>query len=126
MAEVGKKYNSRTLFRMRQFYKIFSNEKVSTMLTQLTWSHYLQLLSLNDFNEIYYYIQIATNQNLGVRELNNKIKNKEYERLDEKTRNKLIKQEKIDVSDFIKNPIIIKNNLEYTEISEKNIKTIDT
>ena len=34
--EVGKKYNSRTLFRMRQFYNIFSDEKVSTLWTQLT------------------------------------------------------------------------------------------
>ena len=35
--EVGKKYNRRTLFRMKQFYNVFSNEKVSTILTQLTW-----------------------------------------------------------------------------------------
>ena len=124
MVEVGKKYNKRTLFRMRQFYKIFSNEKVSTLLTQLTWSHYLQLLPLNDFDKIYYYIQIATNQKLGVRELNNKIKNKEYERLDEKTKNKLIKQIETKVSDFVKNPIIIKNNLEYIEISEKMLKQL--
>ena len=26
--EIGKKYNKRTLFRMKQFYKVFSNEKV--------------------------------------------------------------------------------------------------
>ena len=34
--EVEKKYNKRTLFRMKQFYNIFNNEKVSTMLTKLT------------------------------------------------------------------------------------------
>ena len=34
--EVGKKYNRRTLFRMRQFYRTFSNEKVSTLSTQLS------------------------------------------------------------------------------------------
>ena len=33
--EVGKKYNKRTLFRMRQFYIIFNNEKVSQVATQL-------------------------------------------------------------------------------------------
>lgn len=32
--EVGRKYNKRTLFRIRQFYEVFSDEKVSTMLTQ--------------------------------------------------------------------------------------------
>ena len=35
VVEICKKYNRRTLFRMKQFYKKFSNEKVSTMLTQL-------------------------------------------------------------------------------------------
>lgn len=38
--EVNKKYSYRTLFRMRQFYKLFSNEKVSPFATQLSWSHY--------------------------------------------------------------------------------------
>ena len=34
--EVGKKYNRRTLFRIKKFYSVFSSEKVTTMLTQLT------------------------------------------------------------------------------------------
>ncbi len=50
--EVGKKYNRRTLFRMKKFYKVFSNEKVTTMLTLLTWSHYLLLLPLDDYDEL--------------------------------------------------------------------------
>ena len=61
--EVGKKYNRRTLFRMKQFYKVFSDEKVSTLSTQLTWSHYLLLLPLNSYDEIIYYIDIAKHQN---------------------------------------------------------------
>ena len=40
MTEVGKKYNRRTLFRMRQLYNLFNNEKVSPLVTQLTWKHY--------------------------------------------------------------------------------------
>ena len=44
VVEVGKKYNRRTLFRMKQFYKVFSDEKVSPVATQLTWSNCLQLL----------------------------------------------------------------------------------
>ena len=59
MVEIGKKYNRRTLFRMKQFYNVFNNEKVTTMLTQLTWSHYLLLLSIRDYDEIIYYINIA-------------------------------------------------------------------
>ena len=32
--EVGRKYNKRTLFRMKQLYNTFSNEKVSPLVTQ--------------------------------------------------------------------------------------------
>lgn len=39
MVDVGKKYNKRTLFRMRQFYLVFSDKKVSPLGTQLSWSH---------------------------------------------------------------------------------------
>jgi hypothetical protein len=41
VVEVGKKYNRRTLFRMKQLYNIFSNEKVAPLVQQLTWSHCL-------------------------------------------------------------------------------------
>ena len=36
VVEVGKKYNKRTLFRMKQFYTMFSDEKVSTLSTKLS------------------------------------------------------------------------------------------
>lgn len=51
--EVGKKYNRRTLFRMKQFYNIFKDEKVSTLSTQLTWSHYTELLPIKDRNKLF-------------------------------------------------------------------------
>ena len=75
--DVGKKYNKRTLFRIRQFYRIFSNEKVSPLVTQLTWTHYIILLSIKDFNKIYYYINQVTKRNLTKRQLEEIIKNKE-------------------------------------------------
>ena len=61
--EVGKKYNRRTLFRMKQFYNVFSNKKVSTLLTQLSWSHYLLLISLKNYDEIIYYNNNEKNNN---------------------------------------------------------------
>ncbi|MBO5095778.1 MAG: DUF1016 family protein [Bacilli bacterium] len=124
MREVGKKYNYRTLYRMRKLYEVFGNEKLTTLLSKLTWSHYLLLLTLNDNNKIIYYINLAISQNFSVRQLEEKIKNKEYERLDENTRNKLIKQEENKVSDLIKNPILIKNSCNYTKISEKILKKL--
>ena len=122
--EVGKKYNKRTLFRMRQFYNLFVNEKVSPVVTQLTWTHYVILLSLNDYNKINYYIEQAINRNLSKRELENIIKSDEYERLPEDTKNKLINKKQSKVTDLIKEPIIIKNSNNYEEISEKILQRL--
>ena len=70
--EVGKKYNKRSLFRMKQFYNVFSNEKVSTLWTQLTWSHIRLLFNLN-FDSFNYYLHLTKHQNLSVRELERNI-----------------------------------------------------
>lgn len=121
VVEVGKKYNKRTLFRMKQFYIVFSNENVSPLVTHLSWTHYVILLSLKNYNEINYYIQQVLNRNLSKRQLEGIIKNKEYERLPEETKNKLLSKDKSNVVDFIKNPILIKNTNKYEMISEKNI-----
>ena len=119
--ELGKGYNTSTLKRMRKFY--FNIEKGATVSHQLTWSHYTELLPINNIDEINYYIKITEEQNLSVRELRNKIKLNEYERLDSKAKEKLITQEENKIEDFIKNPIIIKNK-GYEIISEKLLKQL--
>ena len=119
VVEVGKKYNRRTLFRMKQFYSMFSDEKVSPLATQLSWSHYVELLSIKDDNELIYYINIAYERNLSKRELREKIKNKEYERLPIETKNKLILDDKIEAKDLVPNPIIIRNKNNIEIVTEK-------
>ena len=98
--EVGKKYNKRTLFRMKQFYIMFNDEKVSPLVTQLTWSHYLILLSVKDKNAVYYYIKQISIRNLSKRQLENIIKSKEYERIPIETKSKLMSNKKIELKDF--------------------------
>lgn len=122
--ELNIKYTTRTLRRMRQFYISFKNQKWSTLSTKLTWSHYSELIILEDFNAINYYIKICEDQNLSVRELRLKIKSSEYERLDEDTKLKLMHKEKSNVADYVKNPILIKNNCDYTKISEKVLRKL--
>ena len=97
---------------MRKFY-IFA--KSQTLSDQLTWSHYIELLSITDINKINYYIMICEQQNLSVRELRNRIRCNEYERLEEKTKNVLINDKKTNIKDFIKNPIVIRNNTNYSD-----------
>ena len=71
--EVGKKYNKRTLFRMRQFYNMIEIQKVSPVATQLTWSHYCELLPLKDINEINYYVKITIEQCQKIYQLQKKV-----------------------------------------------------
>mgnify|MGYP004455717597 CR=1 FL=1 len=120
--ELGKGYNTTSLKRMRQFYLII--EKGATLRHLLSWSHYRILITLNDINEINYYILQICKLNLSIRELERRIKNKEYERLDEKTKEKLINNEEPKVNDLIKNPILIKNSYDYKEISEKLLQKL--
>ena len=56
-----KKYNRRTLFRMKQLYNTFNNEKVSPLVSQLTWTNALVIMSLKDMNKMYYYIVQKSN-----------------------------------------------------------------
>ena len=119
VVEVGKKYNRRTLFRMKQFYNMFSDENVSPLATQLTWSHYTELLSIKDGNKLLYYINVAKNNSLSKRELREKIKNKEYERLPSETKNKLILNDKIEIKDLVPNPILLRNKNNIEVVTEK-------
>ena len=122
--EISKKYNERTLRRMRQFYYVFSKENWSTLSTNLSWSHYSELLSIDNIAKINYYIKINIEQKLSVRQLREKIKNREYERLDETAREKLITKEDTSLVDLIKNPILIKNSINKKIISEKTLQKI--
>ena len=85
----------------------------------------MEIIPLNNVFKINYYIKITEEQNLSVRELRTKIKNNEYERLDDKTKEKL-KENKSnnEVTDYIKNPILINNKNNYNEISEKMLQKI--
>ena len=120
--ELGKGYSISNLKRMRQFY--FVLEKGVAMPHQLSWSHILSILPIDDVDKINYYIKIAEEQNLSYRNLRLKIKNKEYERLDESTKEKIKEKEELKVPDLVKNPIQIKNTSGNNEISEKVLQKL--
>ena len=122
--EVGKKYDKSTMFKIKKFFLVFSNEKVAPLVPQLNWSHCLLLIPLKDINKINYYINQISIKNLSKRQLRDAIKNKEYDRLDDNTKLKLINHEEPKVEDLIKNPIIIKNNSNYEIVSEKVLQKL--
>ena len=97
---------------------------MATVSPKLSYSHYVELLPYSDIDKINYYIKITEEQNLSVRELRAKIKNNEYERLDESTKEKLKVKKELEVQDLVKNPIQIKNISNYNEISEKVLQKL--
>ena len=114
--ELNKIYDVTSLKRMRQFYLMI--KKGAPLEHQLTWSHYKILISIKDLNKIYYYINQVITRNLSKRQLQEIIKSNEYERLPNKTKEKLINNEKDEIQDFIKHPIIIRNPNNIVNISE--------
>ena len=119
--ELGKGYSERNLKNMRKFYLFQKGQPLAAK--SINWTHYTILLSLKNIDEIYYYIGQITNRNLSKRQLQDAIKAKEYERLPESTKNKLINKEDISIEDSIKNPIIIRNNSNEI-ISEKVLQKL--
>ena len=116
--EVGKKYNLRALHNMRKFYEIFNSEKLNTLCSILTWSHYRELITLKNVDEINYYIKICVQRNLNVKSLKNAIQYNEYERLSEKTKNKSITNEKLKLPDLVQDTILVKSEFNQEKLTE--------
>ncbi len=109
--ELGKGYTISNLRKMRQFYLKY--KKRSTLSSELTWSHYSELIQIDDNLKRDYYEKITISQNLSVRELRERIKSKEYERIGYKE-----ELEKPEVNTLIKNPIVIKVDNPNIKLSE--------
>ncbi|MBO6145508.1 MAG: DUF1016 family protein [Bacilli bacterium] len=131
--ELGKGYTYTSLTRILKFYKLI--EKVATMSQQLeynifltintiTWSHYVELLKINDINKINYYLQQIDMRNLSVRELRKLIKENEYERLPISSKEKLRKNQNLSLIETIKNPILINNTNNIDKIKEKTLQKL--
>ena len=124
-SELGKGYSARSLANMRSYYLL--TQKLQPLAAKfsasnITWSNLCEILNLKDINKIKYYLNLSGRYNLTKRELKNKIKSKEYERLDSKIKEKLVKQEEVPVKDKIPDPIVLEG-LEYREkLTEKIVQ----
>lgn len=129
--EFGKGFSTRNLKRMRKLYLYYP--KRTTMLSQLTWSHYLELIKIDDESKRNFYMNECINSNWDVRELQRQRTTLLYERIaNSKDESKLlelsIKGHSIyENKDIIKDPFVlefldIKESTNYLESDlEKNI-----
>ena len=123
--ELGKGYSTRMLKRMRLFYLLI--QKGTPLAAQfkninMTWSNVCEIMQLKNSEKMKYYLELSNKLCLTKRELREKIKSKEYERLDSNIKEKLMKQEEISVRDKIPDPIVLEG-LEYREkLTEKVVQ----
>ena len=77
-----KGFNRRGLYRMKQFYETYKDdEKVSPLVTQLSWTNHLKLLSACKSNdERFFYMQLCIKENYSKRELARQVDSGYYER----------------------------------------------
>lgn len=77
----GKGFDRTAIFRMVQFYQEFPDkEKVATLSQQLTWSHFVVLLPIEDELKRDFYATMCKNENWSVRTLRERKKTMLYER----------------------------------------------
>ena len=119
----GRGYDYTNLSRMRTLYITFPI--IGTLSQQLSWSHYYTILPIKNPNERNYYINRVILDNLSVRDLRREIKNKSFDRLSyaDKENIEIISDMNLSLSieDMIKDPIILKSDIDTNEINEKAI-----
>ena len=122
--ELGKGYSTRNLKYMRNFYLLAKGQPLAAQFKNInmTWSNVCEILNLSNIEEMKYYLNLSNKLCLTKLELRTKIKSKEYERLDSKIKEKLMKQEEVSVKDKMPDPIVLEG-LEYKEkLTEKIVQ----
>ena len=118
----GRGYDSSYLAKMRLFYLDFPI--LESVIPKLSWTHYIQILSIKNENERNYYINLVILNNLSVRELQGEIKNKAFDRLSyaDKEHIEIISDtNSLSIKDMIKDPIILKADKSLDKIDEQAI-----
>jgi len=95
MLEYGQGFSIPNLFRMHKFYEYYSDPEIfSTLSRKLSWSHFVELLTLEDPIRREFYGQMCRIESWSVRALRNKMQGMLFERTAiSKKPDKLIRQE---------------------------------
>ena len=123
MEEFKNGFDVTNLRRMRRFYLIY--QKWETVSPKLTWSHYSELIKIEEETKRRYFEKYAISENLSIRDLKRQMYSLHYERLlMSKDKKALIEYEKkgnmpSKTEELIKDPYV----LEFLDLDEKKIYT---
>lgn len=124
--QYGKGYSYSALTRMMKFAKNIDEKNIATLSQQLSWSHFKELIVLEDTLKIEFYAQMSIAQNWGVRTLRERIDSMLYERTalskqpDELIKYELdnIKQEEFSKNMILKDPYF----LDFLDINDRYLE----
>jgi predicted nuclease of restriction endonuclease-like (RecB) superfamily len=93
--EYGNGFGARNLLRMMRFYEGFSDEQILTTLSsKLSWSHFVELIRVEDPLKQEFYVKMCANERWSVRVLRDRMNGMLFERTAiAKQPEKLIRQE---------------------------------
>ncbi len=118
--DYGKGFDASNLRRMRRFYLIY--QKWETVSPKLSWSHYCELVKIEDELKRTYFQKYAEQEQLSIRELKRQMYSLHYERLLlSKDKKALIEYDKkgnipSKTEELIKDPYV----LEFLDLDEKS------
>jgi len=76
-----KGFSDKNLWRMKQFYETYhTDEKLATMWRELSWSHNRLIMTLKTHEERAFYLHLAVQERLSVRDLERQIDTAYFER----------------------------------------------
>jgi len=124
--QYGKGYSYSALTRMMKFAKNIDEKNIATLSQQLSWSHFKELIVLEDTLKIEFYTQMSIAQNWGVRTLRERIDSMLFERTalskqpDELIKYELenTKQEQFSPNIILKDPYL----LDFLEINDRYLE----
>ena len=115
--EYGKGFEKSSVFKMIKFYQEFPDyQKVATLSQQLTWSHFVELLPIEDELKRDFYAAMCKNEKWSVRTLRERKKSMLYERTaiskkpDETIRNEIAElrdERKMSLDMFYRDPYML-------------------
>ena len=126
ITQYGKGYSYSALTRMMKFAKNIDEKNIATLSQQLSWSHFKELIVLEDTLKIEFYAQMSIAQNWGVRTLRERIDSMLYERTalskqpDELIKYELdnIKEEQFSKNMIFKDPYL----LDFLEVNDRYLE----
>ena len=137
----GAGFNKSNIYYAIKFYEMFSNFPLAgnsvesnfptsgnsvktifqpagnSMIQNITWSHIREILSLNNLDEINYYIKEVNNKEMTIKEIRSAIKSKSYERTISNQKSSQVRNE---IEKTLKDPVIL--NVENKKRSEKQLE----